>query len=40
METRMHSPPPPGADPHARHAGIPPAMHAGIAHTPLQGMLG
>ena len=32
---------PPRADPPAaRHAGIPPAMHAGIAHTPpLQGML-
>ena len=29
--------------PVARHAGIPPAMHAGIAHPPgdlLQGMLG
>ena len=25
---------PPRADPPARHAGIPPAMHTGIAHTP------
>ena len=27
--------PPPLWRPAARHAGIPPAMHAGIAHTPL-----
>ena len=34
----LHQATPPGADPDARHAGIPPAIHAGIAHPPVNRM--